>query len=121
MQQDKTEEALTNVKNALLELEATGPTGFEGFLQTILSELTGIPFRLAASGLQGGVDGDAVFEEDAVCFEAKLYSGKIQRGEVLTKIADLARKNMAADRLWVLGATISISTQLANDICSCPR
>lgn len=116
MQQDKTEEALTNVKNALLELEATGSTGFEGFLQAILGELTGIPFRLAASGLQGGVDGDAVFKEDAVCFEAKLYSGKIQRGEVLTKIADLARKNMAADRLWVLGATISIATQLANDI-----
>ena len=41
MRQDKTEEALTNVKNALLELEATGSTGFEGFLQTILSELTG--------------------------------------------------------------------------------
>jgi hypothetical protein len=116
MQQDKTEAALTHLKNALLGLVATGPTGFEGFLQTTLSELTGIPFRLAASGLQGGVDGDAVFKEDAVCFEAKRYSGNIQRGEVLTKIADLARNNSAADRLWVLGATIPISTQLANDV-----
>lgn len=104
---------LPDIKSAILALKAVGADGFEGFVRIILTALTKIPFRLAASGLQGGIDGDAALRSDAVSFEAKRYSTSIHRNEVLTKIADLARKKDAPDRLWVLGATIEISTQLA--------
>lgn len=110
------EDHLQTLKTGLLSLKAAGADGFEGLLRVALTKLTGIPFRLAASGLQGGMDGDAAMPSDAVCFEAKLYSGKIDRKDVLIKIADLGRREKAADRLWVLGATIEISKQLAEDL-----
>ena len=110
-------ERLTNLKAALLALKPTGADGFEGFLRIVLTELTDIPFRLAASGLQGGLDGDAAFPGDAVSFEAKRYSqNNISRNDVLTKIADFVRNKNAPDRLWVLGATAEISTQLASAV-----
>ncbi|WP_124253864.1 hypothetical protein [Cereibacter sphaeroides] len=110
------DDQLQTVKIGLLSLKAAGTDGFEGLLRIALTKLTGIPFRLAASGLQGGLDGDSAMPRDSVCFEAKLYSGKIDRKDVLVKIADLGRREKAADRLWVLGATIEISTQLENDL-----
>jgi len=114
--EDKYELHLETIKVGLLSLKAAGADGFEGLLRIALTKLSGIPFRLAASGLQGGMDGDAAMPSDPVCFEAKLYSGKIDRKDVLVKIADLGRREKAADRLWVLGATIEISTQLAKDL-----
>lgn len=110
------EQQLKVMKIGLLSLKSAGADGFEGLLRTVLTRLTGIPFRLACSGLQGGKDGEAASQSDPVCFEAKLYSGKIDRKDVLVKIADLARIEKAADRLWVLGATIEISTQLAEQV-----
>lgn len=110
------ERNLQVIKSSLLSLKATGANGFEGLLRIVLTTLTGTPFRLSASGLQGGVDGDAAISSDHVCFEAKLYSGEIKRNEVLTKLADLARKDAAADRLWILGATTEINTQLARAV-----
>lgn len=107
---------LETIKSALLSVKAAGADGFEGLLRLVLTNLTGIPFRLAASGLQGGMDGKAAMSSDPVCFEAKRYSGDIHRNEVLTKIVDLSRKNSAADRLWILGATTEIGTQLADAI-----
>ena len=107
---------LETVKTGLISLKADGADGFEGLLRITLTKLTGIPFRLAATGLQGGMDGDSAMPSDHVCFEAKRYSGDIHRNEVLTKIADLSRKSIAADRLWILGATTEVSTQLANAI-----
>lgn len=109
-------EPLTDLKNTLLTLKAAGADGFEGLLRIVLTRLTGIPFRLAVSGLQGGMDGDSALQGDAVSFEAKRYSGQIQRGEVLTKIVDLARRSWAPDRLWILGATVEIGAQLASAI-----
>lgn len=109
-------ESLDHLKNAILTLKAAGPGGFEGFVRIILTALTDVPFRLAASGLQGGVDGDAAFYGDAVSFEAKRYSGDIPRNEILTKVADLARTSHAPDRLWVLGATTEVSSQLASAV-----
>lgn len=109
-------ERLTDLKSALLALKAAGAAGFEGFIRVALTTLTGIPFRLAASGLQGGMDGDAALRSDAVSFEAKRYSGDINRNDVLTKIVDLARNKDAPDRLWVLGATTEISAQLASAV-----
>lgn len=107
---------LQTVKTGLMSLKAAGAVGFEGLLRLVLTNLTGIPFRLAASGFQGGMDGNAAMPSDHVCFEAKRYSGDIHRNEVLTKIADLSRKSNVADRLWILGATTEVSTQLANAI-----
>lgn len=108
-----TRKRLEYLKSLLLSLDAAGAMGFEGFVRVVLTTLTSIPFRLATSGLQGGVDGDSAFQNDAVCFEAKRYSGKVSREAVVTKIADLSRASEAADRLWVLAATSEIGTQLA--------
>lgn len=105
-------DSLKNLKSTLLDLKAAGADGFEGFLRVVLTRLTGIPFRLAVSGLQGGMDGDSALRGDAVSFEAKRYSGTIPRNEVLTKIVDLARKSGSADRLWILGATVEVGAQL---------
>uniref|UniRef100_UPI00192C6B7E hypothetical protein n=1 Tax=Delftia acidovorans TaxID=80866 RepID=UPI00192C6B7E len=109
-------QSLEVIKSSLLSLKATGADGFEGLLRIILTNLTEISFRLSASGLQGGIDGEAAMSSDPVCFEAKRYSGEIHRNEVLTKLADLARKKDAADRLWILGATTEINTQLAKAV-----
>lgn len=104
------------IKKALLSLKATGADGFEGLLRLSLTKLTGIPFRLATSGFQGGIDGDSAIPNNDISFEAKLYSSHIKREVVLTKITDLANGVNAADRLWVLGATIEVSAQLAKDV-----
>ncbi|EPL09079.1 hypothetical protein [Pseudomonas sp. CF150] len=108
-----TRKQLEYLKDLLLSLDAAGAMGFEGFVRVVLTTLTNIPFRLATSGLQGGLDGDSAFQNDAVCFEAKRYSGRVSRETVVTKIADLSRVSEAADRLWVLAATSEIGTQLA--------
>ena len=79
-----------NLRKALLKLPATGAAGFEGLLAVALTEITSVPFRLAGSGSQFGLDGKAAYEDDAVCFEAKRYSGKIPRTEVLSNLAELS-------------------------------
>ncbi|WP_445398025.1 hypothetical protein [Zobellella sp. An-6] len=109
----KYKDSLDTIRIGILSIKASGGDGFEGLLRIALTNLTGIPFRLAASGLQGGMDGDAVMPGDPVCFEAKRYSGDIHRNDVLTKIVDLARSKNTADRLWILGATTEVSSQLA--------
>lgn len=114
--EELTRERLTHLKSVLLTLKAAGATGFEGFVRVVLTALTDIPFRLATSGLQGGLDGAAALRGDSVCFEAKRYSGDIHRNEVLTKIVDLARTSEAPDRLWVLAATTEIGAQLASAV-----
>lgn len=110
------DDSLETIKSGLLSLKPASADGFEGLLRLALTKLTGISFRLASSGLQGGKDGEAAMSSDPVSFEAKLYAGKIDRKDVLVKIADLARKENAADRLWLLGATTEISTQLAEQV-----
>jgi hypothetical protein len=108
------EKSLQTIKDALLSLAPTGANGFEGLVQATLTKLTGIPFRLASSGLQGGIDGAPAFPSDAVSFEAKRYDSKLSPPEVITKIADFGRNEKSADRLWVLGATTSVGAQLSD-------
>lgn len=110
----ETRRHLQNINAALMELKATGEDGFEGMVGVALRELVGMPFRLAKSGFQRGIDG--AFDQVQVCYEAKLYSGKISRSELLPKIADLARANPEPDMVWVLGATAPVSTQDAYDL-----
>jgi len=101
------------LKMGLLSLPATGDNGFEGLIGVALHEITGVPFRLAASGSQFGIDGNAVYEGDSICFEGKRYDGRVPRTEVLSKIADLLISNNEID-IWVLGATSQIRTQIAD-------
>lgn len=109
-------EHLKNLRKALLGLPATGETGFEGLLSATLTEITGVPFRLAGSGSQFGVDGKAAYATDAVCFEAKRYGGNIPRTEILTKVAELSINDKADIDLWILGATSQVRTQLVDDV-----
>ena len=104
-----------DLKAALLSLPATGHNGFEGLIGATLREITGVPFRLAGSGSQFGVDGKSTYEEDAICFEGKRYDGTIPRNEVLSKIAELPLTNNDTD-VWVLGATSQIASQLADAV-----
>ncbi len=107
---------IDSLRDALLELPATGAEGFEGLLSATLTEITGVPFRLAGSGSQFGVDGKAAYEDDAICFEGKRYDGSIPRTEVLTKIAELSIGDNGDIDLWVLGATTQVKTQLVDDV-----
>ncbi len=107
---------LEKLKEGLLKLKPTGADGFEGLVAAVLREVTGVPFRLASSGLQFGVDGKPVYDDAAIYFEAKLYGGRIDRPAVITKIADLARTGVFADLAWVLCATTQVSAQLAEHL-----
>ncbi len=103
-----------DLKSALLTLSATGEKGFEGLIGTALREISGVPFRLAGSGSQFGVDGKPTYEGDAICFEGKRYDGKVPRTEVLSKISEFSITNTETE-IWVLGATSQIVSQLADD------
>ncbi|MGH9809996.1 MAG: hypothetical protein ACRD9W_22560, partial [Terriglobia bacterium] len=115
---DKFRKHLDQLKDALLSLNPTGEKGFEGLVGAALSQITGVPFRLASSGRQFGVDGKPAYEDDSICFEAKRYDHSINRESVLAKIADLARNNDHPDLIWVLAATTPISSQLADEVRS---
>lgn len=106
---------IENLRNALLVLKPTGEGGFEGLIGATLCAITDIPFRLANSGYQRGVDGKAAFE-GAVAFECKRYSHDLPRTDVLSKVPDLVRHNDHADLVWVLGATCIVPSQLADDL-----
>ena len=104
-----------NLKSALLSMPATGEKGFEGLIGAALREISGVPFRLARSGSQFGVDGKPAYEEDVICFEGKRYADrKHLRTEVLSKIAELSIKDLETD-IWVLGASCQIGSQDADD------
>ena len=99
------------IRKILLDLKPAGADGFEGLVGEIIFGVSGIPSRLAKSGTQFGIDGDSAFPEDDICFEAKRYDGKLNKNEVVTKVAELGVYKDAADLLWVLGATTPIASQ----------
>ena len=84
-------------------------------MASVLTDITGIPFRLAASGSQFGSDGSAVREEDGVSFECKRYGERIPRSEILSKIAELSLSSAGVDA-WFLCATSEVSAQIASDV-----
>jgi hypothetical protein len=103
------------LKTALLSLPATGEAGFEGLISVALSKISGFRFRLARSGSQFGVDGKSAEEEDGVCFEGKRYDEVIPKDQILSKIVEVSIHNKNVD-LWILGATSSVSAQLADGV-----
>src|SRR5258706_7298237 len=106
-----TQRHLPALKAALQTLYHSGPTGFEGLLSGVLSEICGQPFRLASSGSQRGRDGDSAFDAGATYFEAKLYGGDVPRATVSSKILELSVDDKGQVDTWVLCATSPISTQ----------
>ena len=106
---------LATLRDALLDLPSSGPTGFEGLLATVFSKLLGVPFRLAKSGSQFGVDGKSADPEFPVAFEAKRYKDNVPSTEVLNKIGALAIRDDPTE-LWVLGTTGIVATQAADDL-----
>lgn len=106
---------LSTLRDALRALPNSGPKGFEGLLAAAFEELLGVPFQLAKSGSQFGVDGKSADRDVPVSFEAKLYSGTIPTSEVLNKLLALAIRDDPTE-LWILGATSNVSTQTANDL-----
>lgn len=107
---------LDRLRDVLLELPPTGDGGFESLLAKVFGTITGIPFRLASSGSQFGKDGRAAYGGDAICFEAKRYSGSVSRSDVLGKLAELSLAPSESVDLWVLCATTPIGTQVADSI-----
>ena len=109
-------QSLEHLREALLALKPTGSDGFEGLLAAVLSEICGQDFRLAKSGLQNGKDGaTSAADGNHISFEGKLYKTKINDNEVLTKITRLIGSSAPPD-LWVLGATVEVSTQLLDSM-----
>ena len=103
------------LRDALTRLEATGPEGFEGLIGTALSEIAGVPFRLARSGSQFGVDGQSAHTRSGIGFECKRYAGRVSAPEIMSKIGDLYDRDADLD-LWVLCATSPINSQIADKV-----
>ncbi len=106
---------LTALRDALLELPSSGPNGFEGLLAMVLAKILGVPFRLAKSGSQFGVDGKTSDPTFPVAFEAKRYRGDVPSTEVLNKIGALAIREDPVE-LWILGTTGIVASQVADDL-----
>ena len=105
---------ISSLKEILISLEPVGPDGFEGLIGTALSEIAGVPFRLAGSGLQFGVDGKSTYADDGISYECKRYKDSVPRREIMLKIGELSRGTDTD--LWVLCATSQINSQIADEI-----
>jgi len=103
------------LKASLLQLSPTGSDGFEGLMATVLTDIAGMPFRVAASGPQFGSDGNAASTGDGVYFECKCYKDTIPRDKILSKIADLSIRSTNVD-VWLLCATSGVLAQTARDV-----
>ena len=106
---------LTALRNALLDLPSSGPNGFEGLLAKVFTKLLGVPFRLAKSGSQFGVDGKTSDPTFPVAFEAKRYRDDVPSTEVLNKIGALAIRKDPVE-LWILGTTGIVASQVTDDL-----
>lgn len=103
-------QALALLETALLTLKDSGDDGFEGLAAALLGAATAIPFRLAASGSQGGQDGRADSRNGTISFEAKLYRSGLTKATVTAKIADVLANDDPPD-LWILAATVKATSQ----------
>ena len=97
---------------SLYALEATGQSGFEGFLGSVLSEITGNPFHVVKSGTQSGSD---VRSERCNLVSFALESKQYDHGTrlpldgLLQKLFDASMAEAAAD-VWVLATTRGIDS-----------
>ncbi|MCY3792424.1 MAG: restriction endonuclease, partial [Gemmatimonadetes bacterium] len=106
---------IDDLKKILTDLRATGDNGFEGLIGTVLSEIAGVPFRLAGSGSQFGVDGKSTYADDGICFECKRYKNRVPKAEIMSKIGELSIGGSDID-LWVLCVTSKVRSQIADEV-----
>lgn len=98
----------------LHQLFPSGHKGFEGLISRLLSELTGLNFRLAKSGYQAGRDlGSRDFGANVIAVEAKRYgsSTSLNKRELLGEIVEAVSETSDLD-LWVLVTTRDLDIQL---------
>lgn len=104
------DEAKTELATRLRALDATGPSGFEGLMRDILTEVTAQTFSLAKSGPQGGSDVRSVGTNTfRIGLEGKRYGEQTRLGldELRAKLLDAATQDDPVD-LWILAATREI-------------
>ena len=104
---------LNNLKQVLVALHPSGPEGFEGLIGHALAAIVRIPFRLASSGSQFGVDGTSAYAGPGISFECKRYSNGIPLADVMAKLGELSIREEDVD-LWVLCTTSQVGAQLAS-------
>ena len=104
-----------SLRTSLLRLSPTGSDGFEGLMATVLTDIAGMPFRVAASGSQFGSDGNADSAGGGVYFECKRYKETIPKNEIISKIAELSIRPTNVEA-WFLCATSEVSAQMAHDV-----
>jgi hypothetical protein len=97
------------LREGMTVLNAAGPNGFEGLVAEVLTHACGRPFRLAASGSQGGRDGD----DGTVYFEAKRYVSDLKRPAVSDKLLEISVRGVEHVDLFVLAVTCPVSAQHA--------
>ena len=102
---------IEKLREFVLALEPSGPNGFEGLLAAVLSDVLKLHFTLAKSGSQTGRDGDSTFDDQAIKFEAKLYKGKVEKDQILSKLAEIAVNPQSPTDLWILGSTGPMAAQ----------
>ena len=96
----------------LFELEATGTSGFEGFLAAVLRDLTEQAFRVVKAGAQGGSD---VRSDPCnlvrIALESKQYGRKTRLSVdvLLRKLTEASRAEPPPD-LWILASTREIDS-----------
>ena len=105
---------IENLKDALMSLPPSGDKGFEGLIGVALGIISGVPFRLAGSGSQFGIDGKPTYESDAICFEAKRYQDEIPKDKIISKISEFLLNDTQTD-IWVLCTTSNVKSQIADD------
>ena len=106
---------LHTIRTSLSALPSTGHNGFEGLVQASFSSITGIPYRLSASGSQFGLDGKSAYPDPSICFECKLYRQRLDIRTVNEKLGELAIDDRGAD-LWAFCATTEVSAQIADNV-----
>ena len=106
---------LRDLRETLLALDPSGSQGFEGLIGTALTEVIGIPFRLAHSGAQFGVDGKSSSANSDISYECKRYRENVPRETVMAKLGELAIAPYPVD-LWILCVTSEVGARLADDV-----
>ncbi|MCW1920866.1 hypothetical protein NX862_19080 [Rhodobacter sp. KR11] len=107
---------LDALRSALLQLQATGASGFEGLVATVLSKIVGQNFRLSSSGTQNGKDGTLFAATDyLIAFEGKRYDTPLSPADIHAKITQLIASTAMPD-LWVLAATVGAGAQMLDTV-----
>ncbi len=104
---------IEGLRDLIRGLEPTGEEGFEGLLAAVLTDVLKVNFVLAKSGSQQGRDGDTPLSDQAIKFEAKLYSDSdnVPKEQVFSKLAEIAADERGQTDLWILCSTGTVAAQ----------